>query len=62
MQDKIIDNNYMTTGLTPLIYTSKPIHKSNFKYSYELNVLNDPQNLIEEINSMINRIRKLFEK
>lgn len=60
MQNLITNTNSSKAGLTTNIYTSKPIHKSNFRYSYELNSLNEPQNLIEEINSIINRMKKLF--
>jgi len=58
MQNTIKNSDGTKAGLTINAYTSKPIHESNFKYSYELNQLKEPQNLIEEINSLINRIRK----
>ena len=38
------------------------MHKSNFRYSYELDKLEEPQNLIEEINSIINRMRVIFKR
>lgn len=60
MQNQISNTNGEKAGLTSNIYTSKPIHKSNFKYSYELSELNEPQNLIEEMNSIINRMKKLL--
>ena len=47
-------------GLSDFAYSSKPIHESNFKYSIELNEFREPQNLIEEINSIVNRVKKLF--
>lgn len=61
MKNTIKNTNGTATGLTSNIYTSKPIHESNFKYSYELNDLKEPQNLIEEISSLVNRIKKLFK-
>lgn len=61
MKNTIRNTDGTSAGLTSNIYTSKPIHKSNFKYSYELNDLKEPQNLIEEVNSLINRIKKLFK-
>lgn len=57
MQNMI--NGGENKGLTDFAYSSKPIHNSNFKYSTELNYLNEPQNLIEEINSIVERIRRL---
>lgn len=60
MQNMITNTNGNKAGLTSNIYTSKPIHKSNFKYSYELKVLKEPQNAIEEISSIINRIKEMF--
>lgn len=62
MQNLITNTDGSKAGLTTNIYASKPIHKSNFRYSYELNELNEPQNFIEEVNSIINRIKKLFKR
>lgn len=62
MQNNVTDTNGNKVGLTSNIYTSKPVHKSNFRYSYELNELKEPQNFIEEVNSIINRMKKLFGK
>lgn len=61
MQNTIKNADETNAGLTPDIYKSKPIHKSNFKYSYELNQLKEPQNFVEEVNSLVNRMKKLFE-
>ena len=49
-------------GLTDFAYTSKPIHNSNFNYPIELDDLDEPKNIIEEINSIIKRVVKLFNK
>ena len=49
-------------GLTEFAYTSKPIHNSNFNYPIELNYLDEPHNIIEEINSIIKRVVRLFNK
>lgn len=62
MQNTVTNSKGEKVGLTPIIYTSKPIHESNFRFSYELNELQEPQNLIEEIISIINKIKKLFGK
>lgn len=52
----------LKVGLTQNAYNSKPIHESNFKYSYEINELQEPQNAIEEIVSLVKRVKKLFTK
>lgn len=62
MQNTIKNTDGTKVGLTDNAYNSKPIHESNFKYSYELNALKEPQNVIEELNSLVKRIKKLFEK
>ena len=61
MQNNINNANGKKGGLTANIYTSKPPQKSNFKYSYELNSLDDPSNLIEEISILVNKITSLFK-
>ena len=43
-------------------YASKPIHESNFEYGIELDYLDEPDNIIEEIRSIIDRIGKVFFK
>ena len=58
MQNKIKGGK--NKGLTGFAYKSKPIHESNFKNSIELEVLDEPDNIIEEIESIINRIKQLF--
>lgn len=60
MQNTIVNASGANAGLTQNAYSSKPIHESNFKYSYELNDLKEPQNFIEEINSIVKRVKKLF--
>lgn len=60
MQNSI--NGGENKGLTEFAYNSKPIHEDNFKYSVELDYFNEPQNIIEEINSIIKRIVRLFNR
>ncbi len=60
MQNTI--NNGKNKGLTEFVYSSKPIHESNFENAFELNLLDEPDNLLEEINSIIERIKRLFTK
>lgn len=60
MQNTI--ENAPNMGLTDFAYASKPIHKSNFEYGIELDYLDEPDNIIEEIRSIIDRIGKVFSK
>lgn len=60
MQNSI--NGGENKGLTEFAYKSKPIHEDNFKYSVELDYFNEPENVIEEINSIIKRIVRLFNR
>jgi len=62
MKNTIKNSDGTSAGLTKNSYSSKPIHESNFKYSYELNDLREPDNLMEEISILVNRIKKLFHK
>lgn len=54
--------NAPNMGLTDFAYASKPIHESNFEYGIELDYLDEPDNIIEEIRSIIDRIGKVFFK
>ena len=47
-------NGYV--GLPNEIYTLKPAKKSNFEYSYELDVYREPQNIIEEIRGIFSNL------
>ena len=60
MQNTI--ENAPNMGLTDFAYASKPIHESNFEYGIELDYLDEPDNIIEEIRSIIDRIGKVFSK
>ena len=60
MQNTI--ENAPNMGLTDFAYASKPIHESNFEYGIELDYLDEPDNIIEEIRSIIDRIGKVFFK
>ena len=60
MQNTI--ENAPNMGLTDFAYASKPIHESNFECGIELDYLDEPENIIEEIRSIIDRIGKVFFK
>lgn len=55
-----IEYNGEKIGLPAEIYTYKPVHESNFKYSRELDVMQEPENIIEAIRNLFNRVVKLF--
>ena len=58
MQNNI--QNAPDKGLTDFAYSSKPIHESNFEYSVELDYLDEPDNILEEVSSIISRVFELF--
>ena len=55
-----IEHNGVKIGLPAEIYTYKPVHESNFKYSMEVDALQEPKNIIEVIRSVFRRVAKLF--
>ena len=58
MQNNI--QNAPDKGLTDFAYSSKPIYESNFEYSIELDYLDEPDNILEEVSSIISRVFELF--
>lgn len=58
--NKSINSSAGEIGLPQEIYTKKPVKTSNFEYSHKLNNLDEPNNIIEEIISVINRIKNMF--
>lgn len=61
-QNAISNTDGVVTGLTQNAFKSKPIHNSNFKYSYELDYFKEPKNFIQALNSIIKRMHKTFHK
>lgn len=45
-------------------YKDKPVHDSNFTYSYNMTeaIFKEPKNFLEEINSIFKSIGKAFVK
>ena len=62
IQNSIKNSKGEKVGLSQEIHLEKPIHESNFKYSYELNELKEPKNFIEEMNCLIKRVKQLFQR
>ena len=55
-----IEYNGEKIGLPAEIFTYKPVHESNFKYSIEVDALQEPENIIEVIHTLYNRAYQLF--
>ena len=60
MQELITASNGSKIGIPKTIYNIKPATSVDFQNSYEINVLKEPENIMDEINSIIKRIEKLF--
>lgn len=58
--NKDIDYKGNKIGLPKEIYSCKPVHESNFKYSIKLQAFKEPSNPIEVIGSIFRRLGKLF--
>jgi len=49
-------------GLPEEIFTKKPTKTSDFEYSRQLDYFKEPENIIEELNDIANKVIKLFSK
>lgn len=59
--NKEIVYNGEKIGLPQEIYIYKPVNETRFAYSTNLNVLQEPQNIIEVIRSLFKRVVRAFE-
>lgn len=59
---KNINSNGTKIGLDEAVYTIKPVHESNFKYSYQIEIAKEPQNIIEEIRSIAKNLINVFSR
>ena len=57
MQCKIKTKDNKKIGLDKIVYTIKPVQKSNFQFSYDLTqkLLKEPKNLLEEFKITISK-------
>lgn len=62
MNHEIKDNSGKTYGLDSAVYTEKPVHKSDFTYSMEIELENEPKNIIEEIRGVFKNLFKTYQK
>ena len=58
---KSINNAGKKIGIDSKVYTTKPNKNDDFKYSYKMDSLDEPENIIEEIKIIINKIPKMKE-
>ena len=62
--NKEIKTNEGNIGLPSEVYTLKPAKNTDFKYTYEMLVFKEPENIIEEIREIFanlsNKIEFLF--
>ena len=56
--NKEIKTSNGKVGLPAEIYNIKPAKNSNFEYSYKLDVYKEPQNFIEEVQQVFNKVCK----
>lgn len=54
--NKEIQTSSENVGLPPEIYSLKPAKRSNFESSYEVEAFKEPENILEEIKQIIDRL------
>ena len=54
------DNKYI--GLDPRVFSKTPVKQSDFEYSHKLRDLDEPENIIEEMNNFLYKIINLFSR
>lgn len=59
--NKSINYNGKNIGLPEEIYTIKPVHNNNFKYTTETKIFEEPNGIIEIIDSIVYRVKKVFK-
>ena len=59
MQKNILDSNTGNyIGLSKFAYTTQPPNSDNFKYPIEIEICNEPENIFEEIQAIIEVLKK----
>ena len=58
--NKAIKTSSGEIGLPADIYTKKPVKSTDFAYAREIEAFREPQNIEEEINNIVNRVKELF--
>lgn len=57
---KEINYNGTKIGLPEEIYSYKPVHQNSFKYSTQVDAMQEPENIIEIIRMLFGRVGKMF--
>lgn len=59
-----VNYNGEKIGLQSFIYTAKPVHKSDFIYSYDFSdkVYNEPKNVIDDFKFILKRVKNAFSE
>ncbi len=60
--NKTIQTQSGNIGLPNEIYTKKPVKASDFIFSHRLQYFNEPDNILEELNNMVKKVKILFEQ
>lgn len=60
--NKEIKTSSGNIGLPSQIFNIKPVKTTDFEYSHSLNYFKEPDNIIEELNNIVERIVKLFSE
>lgn len=54
--NKNIKSSNQYIGLPREVYALKPAKSSDFKYSFEINEFNEPQNIIQEMKQLLKNV------
>lgn len=60
MNKEIQKSNGEKIGLPSEIYTKKPAKAMDFEYTHELDYFKEPENIIEELNNIVDKVKNLF--
>ncbi len=62
MNCNVLGKNGEKLGIPLEMFNLKPVHNSDFNYSYELNEFKEPENIMDEIQSLIGRAKLFLSK
>lgn len=59
IKDKNLNEN---VGLEEFVYKAKPAHKSNFEFAVEMEFNHEPENILQDIKSVLDVAASMFKK
>lgn len=59
--NKDIETSKGKIGLPEVIYTRKPVKTTDFYYTHKIDALREPENIIEELNNICEKVGELFK-